>query len=457
MGAAHRELEDLRKRVRERLRAEPLAAALGLAPGWRDAGAEELRLVGLVPEAFELFDDPADPSSFRPRPPAAGLSLTPEDPATALAAVRMQVPAPAKGVALGLKLLRDLARSLDPETAVVLVVKPGVRADSLLGLWRGWGLDPARLRLVEHETSTIFAQDNGKGARVDDEPALLLPLRAGGAAARDALPEDGGAFGVPVHTSRLQWDGGNLLHDGHATLVGANTVALNELAGGLTTDQVLAQIAAETGGEPLVLGDLDEARAALIEAQDAKDPANAREGGQADFHIDLDVCPLGVDAAGRPRVAIADPPAGAAHAPAIERDSRRFEGHFVGPAEARRIFRRNLDATLELRAPRLELYRRQLGARGYALVPVPDVRLVRRLDYLNRVNFTFNHVNVLPGSHWGRPAVRAFAYGVAELDAAAADAYRDAGVDTVTLGDPVTADEVFALDGGPHCVVSRLA
>jgi hypothetical protein len=141
-----------------------------------------------------------------------------------------------------------------------------------------------------------------------------------------------------------------VLHDGYRCLVGANTVALNQMRLGLSSNEVRSALATEFGAaELLVLGDENIARNVLLqqrsEAHGWLEPGHDRprayriEAGQADFHLDLDVAPLGRLPNGKPAVALADPDAGLRHLPAVQTLDERFAGHFLPPAEMRAVMR----------------------------------------------------------------------------------------------------------------------
>ena len=202
-----------------------------------------------------------------------------------------------------------------------------------------------------------------------------------------------------------------------------------------------------------VLGDAEEALRKL----EPGSGGYVSEGGQADFHIDLDLCCLGRAADGTAQVALADVDLGLAHCDAVLARDDLFAGHFLPPGAMRRVFERKARATAERRRPYLASYRAALEALGYAVVPVPDLRLAPTENYLDRVPLTFNYVNALPGLIAGQRRVHLWHYGVPVLDEAADAAYRAAGVQPVVVSDTVTAQETFRLLGGPHCLCANFA
>ena len=235
---------------------------------------------------------------------------------------------------------------------MTVVVKPGVDRNRMESLIRLWGAEPTRVRLVEHRCQTLFAQDNGKtGILPDGTTALMLPRAANGSRNGDALsPEKlSGLLGFTILSSKLYWEGGNVLYDGHTCLIGAQTIAYNVTRLGLSEQQVREAFKLEFGAEVLVLGDM---KSALEWARTDEENGNTdpSENGQADFHIDLDLCVLGqVAGSPRPVVAIADPLLGAKYRAAILRRQELFEHHFL-PAKRHAVLLPR-DSTGHDRAP----------------------------------------------------------------------------------------------------------
>jgi hypothetical protein len=292
----------------------------------------------------------------------------------------------------------------------------------------------------------------------DGTTAVMLPRATNNGRKGDQLsPEKlSGLLGIPVLASKLYWEGGNVLFDGQTCVIGAKTIAYNVTHLGLDEQQVREAFRLEFGARILVLGNL---KLAIESARAEENAPSDSESGQADFHIDLDICLLGPTAGrGRPVVAIADPLAGAKYQGAVLRQRDLFEHHFLPAREMRHYFGQMLQATIERRVPALEGYSRTLRAAGYDLVGVPDIRLAPEFNYLARVNMSFNYCNVLPAAkRSGRPAIYLFHYGIPTLDKAVDSVYRSCGLKPVPIGVDVTsAHELLLLGGGLHCLCSKM-
>lgn len=395
-------------------------------------------------------------------PTSPGFQLLPESAKHPVRHLRLQMPESGDSVAIGLKLLRDLLLALDPAITLTVLVKPGVDRNRMASLIRLWGAEPSRVHLIEHRCQTLFAQDNGKtGILPDGTTALMLPRATNGGRNGDALsPEKlSGLPGLTILSSKLYWEGGNVLYDGHTCLIGAQTIAYNVTRFGLSEQQVKQAFKLEFGAKVLVLGDM---KSALESARANEENGNAdsAERGQADFHIDLDLCVLGQVVAGsrRPVVAIAEPLLGAKYRAAILRRPELFQDHFLPAKDMKQLFCQILEATIERRVPLLEAYAKTLKSAGYALVGIPDIRLAPELNYLARVNMSFNYCNVLPvASHSGRPVVYLFHYGIPTLDNAADKAFRSRGLKPIPISsDVATAHELLLLRGGLHCLCAKM-
>jgi len=453
---------EVSKDVRRRLRKEHFTHVYPDVVGGTELNDPDLVTLGFAPDILRSFARPTESDSFQYTPTSPGFQLLPESTKHPVRHLRLQMPDSGESVAIGLKLLRDLLLALDPAITLTVFVKPGVDRNRMASLIRLWGAQPTRVRLIEHRCQTLFAQDNGKtGILPDGTTALMLPRSTNGTRNGDTLsPEKlSGLLGITILSSKLYWEGGNILFDGHTCLIGAKTIAYNVTRFGLSEQQVKKAFKLEFGAKVLVLGDM---KIALESARDDEESGNAdsAERGQADFHIDLDLCVLGQVTVGsrRPVVAIADPLLGAKYRAAILRRAQLFEHHFLPAEDMKEVFRQTLEATIERRVPLLEAYSKTLKAAGYALVGVPDIRLAPKLNYLARVNMSFNYCNVLPvASHSGRPAVYLFHYGIPALDNAADKVFRSRGLKPIPIGaDLSTAHELLLLRGGLHCLCAKM-
>ncbi|MFI5311380.1 MAG: hypothetical protein ACHQQ3_09120 [Gemmatimonadales bacterium] len=133
------------------------------------------------------------------------------------------------------------------------------------------------------------------------------------------------AIGARISLSSLFWQGGNILVDGHRCLVGADVVRENIARLGLTRDEVLATLAAEFGTPVHVLGHVS--RATFDSARD-----RLGRSGQASYHLDLDVCPLGIIGRGPPIVLLADPDLGLPLLPRVLAHPSVRDAHGLGAA-----------------------------------------------------------------------------------------------------------------------------
>ena len=346
------------------------------------------------------------PSSFR---------LAPSGATVPLGTLRLQM-SPARGtVPYALLLLRALLRRLDPSTRFVVVVEPGADLEALARLAvRFHPSARARVRFVSLHCISVFAQDNARAARdVNGNAVLLIPraFRAGAARAEDELdPADAQrAFGIPVHRSRLYWEGGNVVHDDTRCFVGIDTVAENSARLGLSHDEVVSLLGVEFGMPVTPLG---RAQAARFDATDDRRCVS----GQASFHLDLDIAlPGRTRRARQPRALVADAARGLDFVDDVLGVRRLTEGHFLPPREIRRHLRAEYDASAEARHPLLLEYASDLAAHGYRVIGVPDLRVDPKMDVFRRVNLDFGFCNVLTGLSGNRPAVYHFISGVRVL------------------------------------------
>jgi hypothetical protein len=381
----------------------------------------------------------------------SGLRLAPSGAAVPLGTIRLQMSPSSGSVPWALALLRDLLRRLDPSTSFVVVVEPGADIEALDRLAaRFHPSAPARIRFVAMHCISVFAQDNARGARDSDgRPVLLVPraFRAEAPRAEDALDpiEAERAFGVPVRRSRLYWEGGNVVHDDRRCFVGVDTLTENMARLGLSWDEVLALLEAEFGLPVTPLGRPAESQFDVVEDRHAR-------SGQASFHVDLDVAPLGqFGRARRPRALVADAARGLDFVDDVLAVRRLISGHFLPPREIRRHLRAEYEASASARHPLLLEYAASLTGHGYRVVGVPDLRVDPKMDVFQRVSLDFGFCNVLAGLWHRAPAVYHFVSGIRALDADAAGRMRLAGVEPVAISTAEVASALRLLQGALHC------
>jgi hypothetical protein len=391
------------------------------------------------------------------RPGASGFRPSPAGAAEPIGTLRIQL-SPAPGtVPYAFALLRDLVRTLDRDVCFVVVVEPTADLDALNRVVSEFFAagSVSRVRFVPLSCVSVFAQDNARAALDrDGRPILLVPriFRRGSARAEDEMtPEDAArVFGLPVHRSRLHWDGGNIVHDAHGCFVGVDTIAENMTRLGLTSQETIALFSAELGMPVTPLGDL---RAARFDHEKCV----MAESGQAAFHIDLDVALLGRLGRGRrPRALVSDAARGMDYLPAVLSRTSLFTGRFLPARDAREYIRAEYDAHARMRHPRLLDYAATLESVGYRVFGLPSVSIDPMENVFASINLDFGYCNVLPGLHRGTPAVHYLPWGIRALDAAAAARMRSAGVKPVRISRAAIANALMRLQGGLHCFCGPL-
>ena len=455
------EASRLRKELRTKLKTDLLPDILRESPLLtEDLPSAVLFELGLPADIVADFSNLVDGCHLTYLPSLEGFTLTPEAADLSLQHIRLQMPQSPLSVSYGLNFLRDILAAFPNDVEILLLLRPGASPEGLRQLAGLWGQDTTRLTIVEQEVTNLFARDNMlPGSLASGEAALLLPRLSNniGADQREEAKELSARLGLPVALSKLYWEGGNILFDGRHCLIGANTIARNRRELGLSPAQIKDAFAAELGAPVTVLGDVEEAFAVLLAQEEKRSPPFAIEGGQADFHIDLDIAFLGDGGAG-PQVALADAEVPDDALTEILAHDRLFEGHFLPPDIMREIFLKNTRATAARRAPYLASYRAALEDLGYEVVSLPGIGISPDLDYLGRVNTTFNYANVLPAaSATGQRQVYLLPFGVSSLDDAAANTYLKAGLEPIFVGNPKMANELLTLNGGLHCLCSKLA
>jgi hypothetical protein len=361
--------------------------------------------------------------------------------------------APAAGaLPLMLPLLHGLASHLDAETQITVMVDPGKVATEFRRVARRALGNSRRIRFETGRSATMFARDHALAARgPTGDPLLFIPRgfrpnRGKEDAALDARAARR-ALGVTVRRSLLYWEGGNILFDGHRCLVGADVVRENIGRLGLSRDEVIAILEAEFGTSVAVLGDVS--RSAFDGRQD-----RISRSGQASYHIDLDVSPLGTVDGTRPVVMLTDPDLGLQVLPDVLRHPRLDAWHGLTPRVGRGMQADEYRRIAAERRPRLQRYRRQLERLGYRVIAIPELRVdpSRNLAGVGNKDFTF--CNVLPALHRGRPAVYYLPWGIPALDRVAEKQWRRVGVTPVALSDfAPLAHGMMGLAAGLHCFV----
>lgn len=375
--------------------------------------------------------------------------------------LRIQIPSAPDGTAIGLKLLRDLLQNLDSHIRIKVTVRPGADLDTMNSLIERWQCDSGRVDFIEAQVGSLFAQDNAMTMhRQDGYHYLLLPKKDNriGISKRIKKKRLERAYGLTFRRSKLYWDGGNICYDGNHCLIGSNTIALNMKRKKQAQEQVVQQFEEEFGSKVTVLGNIEESKQCL-KSDDPNHPF-LLEGGQADFHLDLDLCLLGEVRAGHPPlVAIADTEINFELLNDIVDQSSLFDQHFLPAEEMKAIYLANLGATMRRRKPYISAYRLQLEELGYQCITVPDFRLHPDLNYLGRLNFTFNYINVIPcASARSGPTCYYAGYGLEGIEKEVERVYGEAGI-KARLVNPVassTGNELMHLRGGLHCATSKL-
>ncbi len=357
-------LEELQDEVRRALATRHLVEVAAEIARWGGCDFGSLSLLGIPVDLLDCFPRWREGARVPFLPGASGLRLAPSGAAVPLGTLRLQLsPAPGS-IPYALSLVRDLLVRLDPSTSLVVVVEPGADIDALNRLAARFHPDAtARVRFVPLRCITVFAQDNARAARDRaGRGVLLVPrgFREGALRAEDALDpgEAARVFGVPVHRSRLYWEGGNVVHDEERCFVGVDTIAENTARLGLARDEAVALLEAEFGLPVVPLGRMETAR---VDPDDESRSAT----GQASFHIDLDVALLGrFGRARRPRALVADVARGLDFAGDVLASRRLTSGHFLPPRDIRRHLRAEYEASAAARHPLLLDYADTLAACG---------------------------------------------------------------------------------------------
>lgn len=420
-------------------------------------GLDELRALRFPVDLLETFPCWRSGSTAAFQPPSRRLTLAPESADRRIPALRVHV-APYTGVTpIVLSLLGDLDRRLDPSTRVTALVDSDSRPVEIRRLARGAVGTSRRVRFVGVDFGTIFARDNAMAAEdARARPVLIVPRMLRTPLDADARPLDVRAterhLGVRVAKSRLYWQGGNVLFDGTTLAVGADTIAENVTRLGLAPGEVTAMLAAEFGHEVTVLGDPSSSRF-------DREHNRMRRSGQASYHLDLDVVLLGRTRADRLTALVADLRAGLAFLPAVlQRRPVPGAPPYLATARGKSLLADEYRLTARLRSPILAAYAEVLVRRGYRVIRVPQLQTRGTQEGPGGLpGQDLAYCNVLPGLSRGRPAVYYLPWGIAPLDAAAAQAFRQAQVRPVSVSrTPYLASAMMDRAAGLRCFCGTL-
>lgn len=448
--AGFRRYQALQYLVGSHLAARPLREFLSDFFGQRAMDYELLEGLGLAKQIVAHFGEGDAKVGL-----GTGFKLLEESAWSEVRQIRLQLTQDAP-VCVGLKALVALLKAFRDQLSFVVTVKPGANELTFSRvLAECVGEEQAhRVAVWGMGHQTLFAQDSAKLV-VDPEGnrALWIPRQGSSHRAADRM----GAGLLPLVFSALNWEGGNLLCDGRYTFVGANSVASSMRTLGLDLDQVLEVFEAESGFPAVVLGSVELALKTFALMERGVGVEHAVDGGQADFHIDVDCCFLGASSRTEmPVVLLADPEAGLAYADEVLAQKSRFEGHFLSPEKARTLFLESLEKTVERRVGILAEYAMELKKRGYKVVRVPDLRLSADYNYLARKNFFFGYCNALLMRYQDRPTAALFPLGLTSLESEVSRLYAEFGVDLRWIGDSVLGEEMASMRGGLHCFCSVL-
>ena len=425
------------------------AAALRTSLG---LGRLELQALRIPVDVLELFPRWREGVRDGFRPPSSHASLLPSAAGLPLGGIRLLL-APATGaLPLVLPLLRGLVSRLDAESLITVMVDPGNAARDFARIAREAFPDRRRVRFETGRSATMFARDHALAARgPKGEGLLLVPRGFRPVRGKEDTPLDvrstRRALGIQVRSSLLYWEGGNILYDGHRCLIGADLVRENIGRLGLARDEIVAVLEAEFGTPVAVLGEVS--RSAFDGRQD-----RISRTGQASYHIDLDVTPLGAVDGGPPVAMLTDPDLGLGVLPRVLRHSRLDHWHGLAPRVARKLQREEYERVAGERRPRLEQYRRQLERQGYRVVATPELRVETDRSLAGVGNMDFSYCNVLPALNRTRPAVYYLPWGIAPLDRLAERQWELVGVKPVALTTfAPLAHGMMSLAAGLHCFV----
>jgi hypothetical protein len=371
--------------------------------------------------------------------------------------LRLQLSPFSPTLSAALLLIRRLIEVLDESVKLSVAVEPGGNLEALHEIIGGFGKRAKeRVSLIELQMTSVFAQDNARGAASENgDPLVLIPrgFRQEREREREALNTQLNLeqFQLPIVRSNLYWEGGNIINDDRCCFIGIDHIRENMTRLGLSKDEVLALFHAEFGSEIEFLGSFEDT---------AYHPGEFRpySTGQASFHIDLDLHVLGKVADGKAPVALlASPEAGLTQLELVLERKQIVADHFLSAEDAREHIDIEYRAYAEERLERLHSYRASLENRGYRVVDVPDLRIDPRDNLFSTRNLDFIYCNVISANHSGVPTIFYLPYNLEPLDALAEKAYRETGCNVVRVSKTGRlANFLMLFNGGLRCACSQI-
>ena len=362
----------------------------------------------------------------------------------------MTVSSPRRSGLRNQELVRGVVLRLGPEGRFLILANPEMILDP--------NPAPGRMEFVEIPDGldfSIWPQDPFVVLEGAEGPILLTSRIYQRADDRKMAATIAGAFGARVRESSLYFAGGNLLADERHAFVGADLIRDNVADLALSPDEVVRRFQEELGRKVLVVG----------------------ESPQPVAHLDMVLTPLGDG-----RVAVADSGRGAgivaeelARQPesiaAFEREAMaNFFGHpdlesvvdeqgYVHrPPPIEGVTAQAIEDSRAVAAA-LDGIAGDLERRGYDVVRVPV--LMTRRGAADDPRFPrgaagypmLSYDNVIVERINGRDRVYLARYGLAPLDIAAQEAWRDAGFEVHPI-DGLTTSSMYR--GSLRCVVKVL-
>ncbi|MCB0333020.1 MAG: hypothetical protein KDD55_05940 [Bdellovibrionales bacterium] len=417
----------------------------------------EMDQLGIPVDLLPCFPDWEKGSREGFSPPPSRFHLPKIGAAKKLCFLRLQLSPFSPTLSAALLLIRRLIETLDETVRFSIAVEPGGNLEALHQIISEFGENVGeRVSLVELQTTSVFAQDNARGARSQhDTPLLLVPrgFRQERERAREALhhqltPQN---FELPIGYSSLYWEGGNIVNDTHGCFIGVDHIRENMVRLGLTKDEVIALFQSEFGEHIEFMGSFEDTD---------YHPGDFRpySSGQASFHIDLDLHVLGQLDKNEPPVALlASPEIGLQFSESILSLRKLVHDHFLTEEHAREHISFEYHSYAEERHERLKTYRKALETRGYRVVEVPDLRIDPRDNLFSTRNLDFIYCNVLSGNHRGSPTIFYLPYAVDQLDKRAEQSYREAGCNVVKVSQTGRlANLLMLFNGGLRCACSQI-
>ncbi len=419
---------------------------------------EEMSLLEVPVDILSSFPawKVASQEGFQPK--QSNLTLSAIGANTEIQILRLQLSPFSATLSAALLLLRRLLETLGSATHFQVAVEPGGNVEAISDLIFGLH-DNARERVqvYELETSSLFAQDNARGAKClqTGSPVLHVPrgFRQERGRSRDDLLRQGldNVCGVPIFRSQLFWEGGNILHDGTNLFVGADSIHENMVRLGLTRLQVEELFCAEFGQEVNVLGE-------VLTSSFVTDDFRGFDSGQASFHIDLDLSlPGKIHNEADPVAMLASPSVAFSVLSQILSTKKLTAEHYLSEEEARRVIEFEYKSYAEERIAKLERYNSTLRSCGYSIFEVPDLRIDPQDNLFSTRNLDFIYCNVLPARVADTPSVLYLPYGIPQLDGLAEKCYRNAGCEPLPLSQSGRlANLLMLFRGGLRCACGQI-